>query len=159
MSEERSLIGSTDQLNTLPLQAHTGALNGTAVDFGPCNDLTFVFNLGTWTDGTHVVTFEEDINGDATWTAIPANCLEGHDRAGVQQLDVAGASLTIGSGARDNTTILVNYQGLAKKVRVVTTPAGTTTGAVYGVNVWRFRLRFVGMNPVELTHWNSDPNL
>lgn len=79
-------------------------------------------SVGTWTDGTHTISLEDSDDG-SSWAAVAAS-------------DLSGTLPVISDATTDDSVIAaVDYVGVKQYVRVVTTVAAATTGAVYGANV------------------------
>lgn len=101
--------------------ARTATANGITIDRAEDNsmfqDLLFVIESGTVTDGTHTVTVEESDDGTA-WSAVAADKLQ----------DTGPAIVA----ADDDKVWGIGYLGLKRYVRIVVTVAGATTGAIIG---------------------------
>ena len=94
-------------------KAYIATTNGSTVDTAGFDSITFDFNFGVITDGTHTPSLQDSPDG-ATWTAVPAANLVGALANGVS-----------------NTIQKVGYIGPQPYVRAVTTVAGATTGGIY----------------------------
>lgn len=144
----RSLTPHLKATPTFAFGAQTADANGTAVARDNSETATFEILVGAWTDGTHTITFEEEIG--STWTAITAAFLDADP--GV----LTGASVVISSAAKDGTRIFVTAATAPQnRLRAVKAISGETTGATYGVDVIEFGQRAVGMNPMVSTAFNA----
>lgn len=106
--------------------AQTASANGATVDRqnGGDNFQTALIevSIGAWTDGTHDFVVEESDDG-SSWSAVAAG-------------DLDGTLPTISDASTDDSVNdSVEYTGDEQFVRVNTSIAGATVGAVYGVNV------------------------
>lgn len=100
----------------LKIAAYTATQAGTAVDmlqgFG---NLFGILVFGTLTDGTHAVKIQECDTSGGTYTDIP------------------GATFTKGGAVGDDDVFeIITCRRTKRFIKVASTVAGTTTGAVYG---------------------------
>lgn len=86
---------------------------------GDYNSVLFVAQAGTITDGTHVLSVQESVDG-TVWTNVTAS----PDLSGVPPTWVA---------AQSNVVADFGYVGAQRYCRAVVTSSGTTTGAIIGV--------------------------
>lgn len=121
MSQSIDLDRSIASVITLaPAARLTGTLNGTGVDLSGFTECAAILACGVRTDGTHVIKLQDSPDNSA-WTDIPAGQLSGAFAADVVS----------------NTTVEVGALNTQRYVRAVATVSGTTTGAVYGVQIVR----------------------
>jgi hypothetical protein len=112
-------------------KAYTASTNGTAIDRyrnAGYAALTLMFTPGLWTDGTHVFTIQESVD-NSTWTTVVANDLLPGPEVGVY----GTAATFLPFNAASTVVQRIDYIGRQRYVRVISTEAGTTTGAVYTV--------------------------
>lgn len=126
---------------TLAVAAITATANGATVDTVLESRAAFEVVAGAYTDGTHTIKFQDSPDG-STWTDVAAANLKMPDDApaGV----VVGATLVIDGAGDGGQIYVVEYLGIQRYLRAVTTVAGTTTGALYGVNVVGGDRRYTG---------------
>lgn len=102
------------------------AVNGSDIDTTGYEAVTFVFNVGAWTDGTHTPKIQEaDDNGSGSAGTYA-------DVAAGNQL---GTFTPVTGAGQQNAVQKVGYlkYNTSKKfVRLVVTTSGATTGAVFG---------------------------
>ena len=140
---ERSIHDVILITNSLPIAAKVnGAENGASVDGAESDAKTFLIEVGTWTDGTHTLTFEDGDDGVAFAAIVAADLDE--QNAG----DLTGASVVIGGAGDNDKRIMIGYIGGKRHTRVVRNTAGATVGAVLGASVVEGRRRFVGKTPM-----------
>ena len=117
-------------INVLTPKAYTVSTNGNSIDRyrnGGYAALTLLIDPGLWTDGTHAFTIQES-SDNTTWTTVAAADL------------LSGPGVPAGQGAFTTISSVgtavfqeIDYIGRLRYVRVISTEAGTTTGAVYAV--------------------------
>ncbi|WP_353641328.1 hypothetical protein [Mesorhizobium sp. WSM2239] len=109
--------------HSLEPAARAASANGAGVDLRGYNSALAQVVVGVWTDGTHTPELEES-DDNSSWSDVAAADLNG--------------SFTVIDGADDDAqTFKVGYKGNKRYIRAVTTVAGATTGAVYGVVIIR----------------------
>lgn len=153
MIGNRSLIDNAEVAQTLAPAAYTGNGDGSSVDNQGSTAWMFEVNIGTWTDGTHVLHFEDSEDG-STWAACAADDLDGHDIDNTERLDSGGQTLTVDDATQNGKIWMVAYIGGKRYLRARRVVTGATTGAVYAVNVWKLGLRASGRNPMR-TGWDT----
>lgn len=104
----------------------TASANGTGVDCQNADAVAIIVNTGTYTDGSHVITLEES-DDDATYTDVA-------------DTDILGTEPTIDAVGDADSVFKFGYIGNKRYVRAVTTVAGATSGAAYGVTVVEHKL-------------------
>lgn len=101
--------------------ARTATATGITIDRAEDNsmfqDLLFVIESGTVTDGTHTVTVEDSDDG-TSWATV-----------GAASLQDTGPAIV---AADDDKVWAIGYLGLKRFARIVVTVAGATTGAIIG---------------------------
>lgn len=105
---------------------HTATVTGSTVDLAQGSGYeaaAFEVDFGAYTDGTHTITFQDSADG-TNWNTL----------ANGSGLDVATPA-AISSNASQNSVVLYGYYGGNRYIRAISTVAGATTGAVYGINV------------------------
>lgn len=110
--------------------AKTADQNGTGVDLQGYEAAVAIFQLGTWTDGTHTPILEES-DDNSSFTLVAA-------------ADRQGAFTAVTSNANVDTVQKVGYVGNKRYLRVRITAAGTTTGMVNAAIVVRSKARHIG---------------
>lgn len=109
----------------------TGTINGADIDMSGFESVLFTVDVGVWTDGTHTLKLQDAPDNGAgapgAYSDVPAANLH-------------GAFVAITSAGQANQTQKVGYikyntSSPARWVRLVSTVAGTTTGAIYGASV------------------------
>lgn len=158
MIGNRSLIENAEVLQTLApfVYGATGDDDGdgSSVDTQGGTASMFQINIGTWTDGTHTIHFEESDDA-STWNAIAAEDLDGYDIDNVQRLESGGQTLVIGDATKNGNSYMIAYIGGKRYLRaryVVTN--FHSTGAGYGITVWKLGLRYSGRNPMR-SNWDT----
>ncbi len=121
------LFGRVLSQPALPAVARTnGVANGTTVDLGiygnDFNSALFVVNVGTITDGNHVLKLQDSPDG-TTWTDV--------DAAHTQTV-AGGPTVTLTSANSNQVASLGYLGGQNEYVRIVATTSGATTGGVFG---------------------------
>lgn len=117
---------------SLASATYDATTNGTGVNVTNAATVTFNVTLGTWTDGTHVISFEDSPDG-SSWTACGAGDLQEVTDAGNI---FGGTSITITDNSDESATAAIRYIGGQPHVRAITTVTGSpATGAVYSVSV------------------------
>jgi hypothetical protein len=123
----KDMYNNASPAQTLAPAARTLSANGVSVDLKGFESVLVLIATGAWTDGSH--TFEvQESDDNATFTPVA-------------DADLQGTEPVIDAGADGNQVYKVGYIGSKRYVRVVTTVSGTTTGAVYGVEVVRGHAR------------------
>jgi hypothetical protein len=160
----KSQHGNVETRECIGPAAHgDGTVNGATIDLkGYGEGQEFIVGFGTWSDGTHILTFQHALDdgtgSPATFTNIAATDLDGFQLAADQQLD-GGASptgtVTINDGSRDGEVYGFAYIGGQDYIRVERVTSSATTGAIFYVNVVS-ELRFSGKTPMNSTRWNAD---
>lgn len=98
--------------------AVTATANGASFEISDYHAISVLIDVGTWTDGTHTFTIEESDDNSA-WSTVTT--------------DIWGDTPAVVSDATtDDTKFRIGYKGNNRFLRVVTTVAGATSGAVYG---------------------------
>lgn len=100
---------------SLNIAAYTATTNGAGVDVSNYGEVEILIAPGTRTDGTHTPKVQESPD-NSTWADVAA-------------ADLVGTAL---AAIASNTVQRVGYIGSKRYLRVVTTVAGATTGAIYG---------------------------
>ena len=118
-------------------KAYTASTNGGNIDRlrnGGYGALSLVFLPGLWTDGTHVFTIQEaddrGSNTPGTYGTVAAADLMPSPEVGVY----GTAATFLPFNAASTVVQRIDYIGRKRWVRVISTEAGTTTGAVYAVD-------------------------
>ncbi len=136
---------------SLEYAARTATVTGAAVATGDVNFERAAFlDFGAHTDGDHVYTFEQLIEG--VWTEMPVDLLDG---LGVLDTDPIllepdGTPLllntfTVDDDTRDDLQFVIGLQATELSVRVqLTVSGGPATGLVSGVNILTQVPRFGG---------------
>lgn len=112
-------------ITSLAPAARTTAATGTAIDRTRNSGyaaLTLMVTPGAWTDGTHAFIIEES-DDNATWTTVV-------------QADVIGGTAGAFASITSAPTAIyqrIDYIGRLRYVRVRSTAATATTGAIYAV--------------------------
>lgn len=101
--------------------ARTATANGTGVDLLGFSGAVAVIHAGVWTDGTH--TFDiQDSDDNSTFVTVAAGFLQ-------------GTKPVVSSAPTASKVYKIGYLGTKRYLRVATTVAGATTGAVYSALV------------------------
>jgi hypothetical protein len=103
----------------LPAVITTGAVTGSAVQWGDCQSVMAIITAATVADGSHVVELQES-DDDSEWTAVAA-------------ADLIGTEPTI-TTSNDAAIHEIGYKGSKKLLRVVITTTAATTGGVIGAS-------------------------
>ncbi len=150
-----SLQDNASMASSLTPAAYTAGGNGASFDLANAENWHALVHLGTWTDGTHTITFESSPD-DTVWTAVPKEDLSGFDLEGVQALDGTAAAFVISDDSRAGGLFVIEYTGAmgVRYLRAVNAAAGTTTGAVFSVAIMKTGGRYVGRNPMN-GRWNT----
>lgn len=139
----RSLFDQITAHQSLKPALNSATGNGLGVDVADADAVTFLVSLNDWTDGGHVISFEES-DDDSTYTAIPTAQLRTVDAA-----DLTSGTIVFSATTKEGNSYLVGYLGQKQYVRAVRTVSGSpSTGASYGVSVLLANLRAVGNNPM-----------
>ena len=96
-----------------------GTANGTGLDLAGVDAPSVCFLVGTWTDGSHVLTVEESDLLASAYTTVAAG-------------DLVGTLTSITAGGGSNVQQFISYKGAKRFVRGVIVTSGATTGAVVG---------------------------
>lgn len=120
MTQNIDLDRSINSTITLAPAARTASANGTGVDLAGFTECAAVLIAGIRTDGTHALKLQDSPDNSA-FTDIPAAQLSGAFAADVVS----------------TTTVEVGVLSSQRYVRAVATVSGTTTGAVYAVQIVR----------------------
>lgn len=119
-----SLYTNVTARASLAVQAYTTNANGTAVDRNVGADMhrtaMVMVHTGTITDGTHTIEVQDSAD-NSSFAAVANEFLQGTEPAIV--------------GADDNKLFFIGYIGTKRYLRVVTTTADITTGAIYGATI------------------------
>lgn len=138
-------------IRSLEYAARTATVTGAAVATGDVNfERAGLLDFGAHTDGSHVYTFEQLIEG--VWVEMPVDLLDG---LGVLDTDPVllepdGTPLllntfTVDDSARDDKQFIIGLQATELSVRVqLTVSGGPSTGLVSGVNIITQLPRFGG---------------
>jgi hypothetical protein len=114
--------------------AHTAGQNGSQLDTAGIESVSVVYDLSSYTDGTHeleVEHAEDDGNGSPdTWATADASDLLFDQSDG--RVDTSGKVTFDASG--DTGALQVGYIGDRRFVRVATTLSNITSGATYSAN-------------------------
>jgi hypothetical protein len=115
---------------SLDVIARTASGDGVSADLKGFHSCLVIIDADAWTDGTHTLVVNES-DDDVTFTAVAAADLI---------FDVAGAisstgTVVIDGAADDDQAFIIGYSGGSQYVRVESTAAGTTTGAIYGAMI------------------------
>lgn len=105
--------------------ARTTAATGTAIDRARNQGyaaLTLMITPGAWTDGTHGFVIEES-DDNSTWNTVAATDLIGGTSGAFANITSAGTAVYQ----------RIDYIGRLRYVRVRSTAASATTGAIYAV--------------------------
>lgn len=119
----RDLINVILGAQSLRPAARTATANGLGVDLKGFHSAVVLIDVGVWTDGTHTFELQES-DDDVTYTAVADE-------------DLDGAEPVVSSAATDEILLGIGYLGSKRFLRVKTTVAGATTGAVYGASILR----------------------
>lgn len=120
MSQNLDIDRQINSTISLAPAARTASANGTGVDLSGFTECAAVLITGIRTDGTHAIKLQ-DSPDNSSFTDIPAAQLSGAFAADVVS----------------TTTVEVGVLSSARYVRAVATVSGTTTGAVYAVQIIR----------------------
>lgn len=101
--------------------AKTATATGTGAEISDFRGACILIDAGAWTDGSH--TFEvQDSDDNTNYTAVADSNLDGDEPV-------------IDAAADGSQQYYIGYNGNKKYLRVVSTVAGTTTGAIYGAYI------------------------
>lgn len=149
----RSIHGNVDILQTFaPAVYVNGSGGGSIVDLEGSQGWDFEIGVGTWTDGSHVLTLEHRDDPADAWVTIPVVDLDGFQRDGTDVL--TGSTVVIGDATKDGLIFLVAYIGGQNFLRISRNTTGASTGATFYANVVKSALRFTGKNPMSST-WDG----
>lgn len=119
----RDLYSTASVLQSIKPAAYTATVNGTGVDLLGYESAFVVISAGVRTDGTHTFKLEESDDNSA-WNDVAA-------------ADQLGASPAVIDAATDEVDYDLGYVGSKRYLRVTSTVASATTGAIYGASVVR----------------------
>lgn len=105
--------------NVMTPAAHTATTTSAAIDTANVNENEFVYQIGTWTDGTHTPKLQECATSGGAYTDVAA-------------ADLVGAFTAVTDNTGVGTFQAVSYIGKLQFVKMVVTRSGTTTGLVDG---------------------------
>ena len=117
MKKDLNFIVSTP-IKSLDVGAVTASANGVSSDLKGFHSCQVIVDADAWTDGTHTITLEES-SDNSNFTTVAA-------------ADIIGSTPVIDGASDDDQAYTFGYGGFKRYVRVVTTVAGASTGAVYG---------------------------
>lgn len=140
----RSLFDNVTAHQSLKPALNTATGNGLGVSIADADAVTFLVSLNDWTDGGHIISFEES-DDDSTYAAISTSLLKTNTAA-----DLTSGTIVFSATTKEGRSYLVGYIGKKQYVRAVRTVSGSpSTGASYGVSVLKSNLRAVGNNPMN----------
>lgn len=103
---------------SLDVGVKTASANGASADLRGFHSCLVIVDSDLWTDGTHTISLE-DSDDNAAFTAVPAS-------------NIIGSTPVIDGATKDDQAYKFGYSGGKRYLRVITTVAGATTGAIYG---------------------------
>lgn len=119
----RDLYNNVATVQSLAPAARTASANGSSADLQDYDAALIVVSFGTWTDGTHTIEVQES-DDDSTFTAVADAHLQGTEPV-------------VDAADEDEVIHELGYIGYKRYIRVATTVATATTGAVYGASIVR----------------------
>lgn len=117
------IMSNVDVDLSLVKEAVTSTATGASSDISDYHAASVIINAGAWTDGTHTFAVQES-DDDSAWSAVATADLYGANIAPV-----------IDGATDDDQKYRIGYKGNKRYLRVVSTVSGTTTGAIYGVQI------------------------
>lgn len=119
-------------VKSIDVGAKTASADGASADLkGYLSAVVFV-DADAWTDGTHTIHLE-DSPDNSTWTNVAAADLEFTEAGAIN----SSGQVVIDGAADDDQAYKIGYAGSERYLRVSTTVAGATTGAIYGAQIVR----------------------
>lgn len=116
------ILNSVDVDLSIAYAAKTSTATGTSSDLLGYGGAFVKIVAGAWTDGSHTFAVQESDN-NSDWTAVADADLYGD------------AEPVIDGAADDDQSYRIGYKGEKRYLRVVSTVAGASTGAIYGAYI------------------------
>ena len=102
--------------------AQTSTVTSAAVDLKGYRSCLVIIDADAWTDGTHTFSLTECDTSGGTYTAVAST-------------DISGSAPVIDGAPDDDQAYILGYVGSKRFIKVVSTVAGASTGAIYGALV------------------------
>lgn len=140
-----SLADNYESAYSITIAALTVTANGTAIRTGRAGHARAAeVHLGTWTDGTFTLTFQ-DSDDNSTWTTLGSATDQTPFDDPDSRLSGATNSIVISDNTRAGLVLKVGLLSIKDYIRCVdTVSGGPGTGAIFGVAIKTGKLRSAG---------------